>query len=340
MRPELDERILNGVGGYVRRGLMTLALAATLFGSLAVSSGSSAAASNGPQQMTPADAEHVYATTWQKFGKAFVQGQLGAVRSLATPHVFDVVAASTGCGCSWDTPHSNVAFSIPIEHGYPESFLAQISTPAPPHSIYSPFVTLVVFTKSAATEPWLVAYFVRYAGTMKYLSRSVVGSAPPTLLPITNADDQLVNFLTAMVTTGTPPPDDDWTVSGSLADELQNYLQTKSDIAAEGAQQQTSFEALDNSAAFAYPEGDIVCSTYASHSTVTPLPGRSPITQPSNQTEWGDQLAPGTYSSLTKLGIHDVCFSIDTRSNPQTNDTETISFQGGVYQISGTPSSA
>jgi hypothetical protein len=330
------------MGVLLRRGLISLSVALLVFGSLSMvtSVRPVAAANQELQQLTPAGAEQVYTTTWQKFAYAFVQGQLDALHSLATPHVIDIVAASTGCGCSWDTPHSKVVFSIPFQRSYPESFLAQISTPAPPHSIYSPFVTMVVFTKSAASKPWLVAYFVRYAGTMTYLSHTIVGSAPPTLLPITSAVRQLVDFLTAMVTTGTPPPNDNWTVSGTLADELQNYLQTKEDVAAGGDQQQTVFTALENSVAFAYPRGDIVCSSYSSQSTVTPSTGSPPIVQPSDQYQWGSLLAPGTYSSLSKLGMHDVCFSIDTTNAPQSNDTETISFQGGVYQISGVPSPA
>jgi hypothetical protein len=35
--------------------------------------------------------------------------------------------------------------------------------------------------------------------------------------------------------------------------------------------------------------------------------------------------------------MHDACFSIDTVDNPQQDDTEAISFSGGVYQINGTP---
>lgn len=325
------------VGGFVRRGLIALGLMAAISGSIVTSCAAAVSAKSGLPQMTFEQAQRVYATTWQKFGNAFVQGQLGDLDSLGSPHVLDIVAASTGCGCSWNTPHSKVLFSIPLRRGYPESFLAQIATPAPPHSIYSPFVTMVVFMKSAPASPWLVAYFVRYAGTMKYLTQSIAASAPSTLLPVSNASTQLTNFLTAMVTTGAPPPDDNWTVSGTLADELQNYMQTKNDVAAGGDQQQTQFHPLDSSIAFAYPKGDIVCSSYSSVSVVTPSPGSSPITQPPDQNQWGGSLAPGTYSSLTKLGMHDVCFAIDTVDNPGRNDTETISFQGAVYQTTGVP---
>ncbi len=140
-----------------------------------------------------------------------------------------------------------------------------------------------------------------------------------------------------MVTTGTPTPDDNWTVSGTLADELQNYQQTKADVAAGGDQQQTVFSAVDHSVVFAYPEGGILCASYSSTSDVTPSVGSPPIQQPEDQREWGALLAPGSYSNLSKLGMHDVCFSVDTKDDAPHVDTETISFSGGVYQMSGTP---
>ena len=66
---------------------------------------------------------------------------------------------------------------------------------------------------------------------------------------------------------------------------------TKSDIAAGGDQQQTIFTALDQSSAFTYPGGDIVCSSYSSTSTVTPSAGSPLIIQPDDQSQWGDLLA-------------------------------------------------
>jgi hypothetical protein len=266
---------------------------------------------------------------------AFVQGQLRAVQPIATPHVHEIVAASTGCGCSWATPDSKVSFSIPPQQNYPESFLAQISTPAPRDSIYSSFVTMVVFTKSAAESPWQIAYFVRYAGTDKYLTRSIVEAAPPAPFDISERPAGLAAFFTAMVTTGTPPPGDDWVVVNALDDTLQDYLNTKADVAAGGDQQQTTFTALDHSIAFAYPKGDIMCASYNSYSTVTPSVAGQSIVQPQDQSQWGAQLPPGTYSSLTKLGMNDMCFSVNITDNGSQSITAPISFQGGVYQVSG-----
>jgi hypothetical protein len=286
--------------------------------------------------VTLAEAQQVYATTWQKFGFAFAWDEPGQLKALTSPQAFDVASAMSSCGCGWDTPHSQVFFSIPPQQSYPESFLAQISTPVPPHSKFSPFVSIVVFTKPDASKPWQVAYFVRYAGTLRYLDGSMTSSTTRTLFPVSDVPVQLADFFTSMVTTGTPPPDDNWTLSGTLAEELQNYQTTKLDIAAEGDQQQTQFQAVGHSVLFPYPDGDLMCASYSSYSTVTPLPGHPPIVQPLDQSTWSGLLSPGSYSSLSKLGMHDVCFSIDTVDNPHQDQTDTISFSGGVYQIAGT----
>jgi hypothetical protein len=326
--------------GPARRGLIALLLTASVLGPIAIAGAPTAAAAV-PQapQVTLAAAQRVYTTTWLKFGQALALDQPSILKALATPRAFEVATAMSSCGCGWETPHSKVLFSIPPQKDYPESFLAQISTPAPPLSGYSPFVSIVVFTKSGANTPWQIAYFVRYAGALQYLDSSMASSTRRTLFPFSDVPAQLAEFFTSMMTTGSPPLGDSWTVSGTLAEELQSYQTTKSDIAAGGDQQQTQFEAVDHSVLFPYPSGDLMCASYASHSTVTPSPGSPPIVQPQDQSTWSDLLSPGAYSSLSKMGMHDVCFSIDTVDNPHQDDTEAISFSGGVYQIDGTSTS-
>ncbi len=304
---------------------------------LSTANAATAGAQTPAPQVTFADAQHVYATTWQRFGQAFALDQPSFLKPVTTANAFDVAFSMSSCGCGWVTPHSKVLFSIPTQQDYPESFLAQISTPAPPDSGYSPFVSIVVFTKAGASVAWRVAYFVRYAGTFSYLDSSLVSATRKTQFPFGEVPAQLANFFTSMMTTGSPPLGDNWTLSGTLAEELQNYKTTASDVAAAGGQQQTQFEAVDHSVLFPYPRGDLMCGSYSSYSTVTPSSASSPIVQPLDQSTWSSLLAPGTYSSLSKLGMHDACFSIDTVDNPQQDDTEAISFSGGVYQINGTP---
>jgi hypothetical protein len=287
-------------------------------------------------QLTIAEAQHAFDATWPKFDRAFAQGQLSTVADFSTTDVLEAVAASTGCGCTWTTPHSRTLFSVPVQHGYPLSFLAQIATPAPPHSIYSPFVTMAVFTKARSQSPWLVAYLIRYAGEMKELTSSVVRAAPSATFPITEVGSQLTRFFTAMATTGVAPADDNWPQTGSTGQEVQDYLSVKASIQQMGDQQQTMFSPVDNSMAFAYPDGDIMCGSYSSVSTVT-TPPDAPAVQPDDQSTWGGSLAPGSYTSLTKTGMHLYCFTVDTVASAVTDETNPLSFFGSVYRTTGTP---
>ena len=51
----------------------------------------------------------------------------------------------------------------------------------------------------------------------------------------------------------------------------------------------------------------------------------------------GRVLAPGAYTSLTKLGMNLFCFKVNTVANPVTDETNPLSYLGSVYSITGTP---
>ncbi len=314
-----------------RRGarLTTLCSAVVVVALFALSAG--AQATQAPvRQLTVPQALQAFNAIWPKFDSAFAKGQLDELAKYGTPDILKTAGGSVGCGCSWTTPHSSVKFSVPVQSQYPLSFLAQISTPAPTDSEYSPFVTLVVLTKVQARGQWRVSYMIRYSGDSTYLKTSAVEAAPPIEFNINVVGSQLADFFTAMVTSGSPPPNDDWPPTGSTGQELQDYVDTKAGVEASGAIQQTTFTALDNSPAFAFPDGDLMCGTYESQSNVTSATA-SPLVQPADQITWGGGLAPGTYSSITKFGLHDFCFIVNSR----TNVVNPISFFGGVYETTG-----
>jgi hypothetical protein len=315
---------------FVALGVVSVALL-VLFGTSGPASGDESQV----PQLTVQEAQMAFAATWPKFDDAFVQGQLQILARYSTAELLEAASGATGCGCAWSTPRSKVLYSVPYEHAYPVSFLAQISTPAPPDSIYSPYVSLVVMTKSGPKAQWRVAYLVRYASAQRYLTSSVIGAAPEATFPITQVVSQLAMFFTAVANTGSPPPDDNWPQSGSTGQEVQNYLDTKANVERMGDQQQTSFSAVDTSVAFAYPHGDLMCGDYRSISTVA-APPNVPIVQPTDQITWG-ALAPGTYTSFTKLGMHQVCYSVDTTADSTKDMVNPISFFESVYQTTGSP---
>jgi hypothetical protein len=292
----------------------------------------SAAAANSPL-LTVAQATQAFDTTWPRFDAAFVQGQLGVLRQYSTQDVFEAASGATGCGCTWYAPDSSALFSVPPQQHYPLTFLAQMKMPAPPHSIYSPYVTLVVLTKSTAQSQWKVAYLIRYASAHGYLTSSLAQTPSRAASPLSWMTPDLADYLTTYATTGSPPPGAVWLDAGSLATEAQQTLDVQAEVTAIDDHQQTGFSAVDNSAAFAYPGGDIICGSYMETALVKPNPPKTVITQSASGDPWGGGLAPGSYSSLSKIGLTLVCFHATTTQRP--NLIAPISFFGGVYQLSG-----
>jgi hypothetical protein len=162
------------------------------------------------------------------------------------------------------------------------------------------------------------------------LTASTVQTPPRASFDIGVVSSQLAQFFTAVVTTGTPPPSDNWPQTGTTGQEVRDFLQTKAIVHLNGGTRQTLCSPLGKSPALAFPGGDIMCSADSSDSTVTPQPNSSLI-QPADRTVWGPQIRPGRYSSLTKVGLHEFCFAVHT----QTGVVNPISFFGGVYETTG-----
>lgn len=286
--------------------------------------------------MTVTQAKDAFETTWPPFEAAFVRGQLGVLHLYATEDVFQAASGATGCGCTWDTPDPSPLFSVPPQRHYPLTFLAQVKTPAPPHSIYSPYVTIVVFTKSTARSRWKVAYLMRYAGDHGFLTSSKTEAPSKASSPLTWMTPDIADYLTTYAQTGAPPPGTVWLDGGALATEAQQTRDVQAEVAALGDQQQTQFNAVDNSAAFAYQGGDIICGSYMELALVKPMPPKTVIVQSAGHSPWGRGLDPGSYASLSKTGLNLVCFHANTTQ--RRNVIAPISFFGGVYQLRGNSS--
>jgi hypothetical protein len=77
------------------------------------------------------------------------------------------------------------------------------------------------------------------------------------------------------------------------------------------------------------PYGDLICITLGLSEVIT-SPSGSPIVQPSDESQWGDLLAPGSYSSLDELAVFDTCF-FEVRSgwiSQVTNIGGTVAIKG------------
>jgi hypothetical protein len=284
--------------------------------------------------LTVAEARAAFSSTWSPFASGFACGNPLLLYEYASPKMVDAIIGWFNCGCGpWPASLTDVRLSVPPQTQYPLQFLAELSGKVPVirHTGYhgQALTREVVFTKTSASTPWLVTYMIGYDGASTYLAASSVQSPAPVPFDITIVGGQFAAYFQSMVNTGVPPPDNNWPATGSVKDELNRYDGVVQAIDASGEAQQMTFAASEHSTAFAMPGGDIMCGDFTSKQTVT-SPSGQPISQSRKGQPWGPLLIPGSYSSVTKLGVHDYCFTTTTDGL-----TTPISFFGGVYEIDG-----
>jgi hypothetical protein len=290
-----------------------------------------AAPARGPSLNLPM-ARQAFDTTWPSFSSGFAHKNLAKVNRNSTGEMEQAVVGYYSCGCAtWVLHDYTVRFSVPIEQQYPLSFLAEVAGLDVQHQ---GMVEEVVLTKSGPSDRWRVAYMVAYEEESRFLGSSALRAAPPMPFDITRVGTELSHFFQTIVNTGTPPADDSWPLTGPLKQQVYHDLGVKQLIEEEGDSQQSIFVPTDHSSAFSYPSGDIMCGAIDSSALITTPTGYVTV-QPANRSNWGSLLAPGAYSSLTKTGVEDYCFTATTGGL-----TTPISFFGGINKIVGSSENA
>jgi len=126
-----------------------------------------------------------------------------------------------------------------------------------------------VLSKANPLDRWRVAYVVALEKTNPLLGPSAVQPAPPMPFDITIVGGELAGFFDSIVNTGDFPENDNWPLTGALRQLVYHDLGVKQVIEREGNSQQTTFVPGDNSSAFAYPSGDIMCGAIDSTALIT-----------------------------------------------------------------------
>ncbi len=317
---------------WSRRSLLGVLVALTVFMVTAIGGlVSGAAPARGPS-LNLRMAGQAFSTTWPGFSSGLAHKNLAKVSSYSTGEMEQAVVGYYSCGCAtWLLHDYTVRFSVPIEQQFPLSFLAEVAGLDAQHQ---GMVEEVVLTKTSTSDRWRVAYMVDYEEESRFLGPSAVRAAPPMLFDITRVGTELSYFFQTIVNTGRPPADDNWPLTGALKQQVYHDLGVKQAIEEDGNSQQSTFVPADHSSAFAYPSGDIMCGAIDSSALITTPTGYVTV-QPANRSNWGSLLAPGAYSSLTKTGVEDYCFTATTGGL-----TTPISFFGGIDNIVGSPENA
>jgi hypothetical protein len=272
-------------------------------------------------------------STWRGFAEAFATGNRQSLNKYADQSVQQAVAGWYECGCSpWPTAYNSVDFTAPPQATYPLSFLAEIHQR---DYDLSPLGVDAVFTKESAKAPWLISYLVSFipsTGSIPDLSGTSIGAEPPPIpFDITIVGSQFASFFTTVFDTCSIPAQS-WPQTGSMAQETNRILEDCQALPAEGLKESLTYQATAHSPAFALPGGDFMCGELRWTSTITTTTGK-PVVQPADQSEFGPELAPGSFGSVTNDGVRDACWFGDVNGGAHP-----VSFFGGVYNRIGNPS--
>lgn len=277
--------------------------------------------------------QQAFDSTWPKFAEAFATGDRTALFGYADLNVLQAVAGWYECGCAiWPTAYKQVYMSAPPQTSYPLSFFAQIEQKG---FDLSPMDVDAVFTKDSSSSPWLVSYLISFNATSEppgELTMTTIDTEPPPVpfnMPIVG--NQLASFFQTAFDTGKPPTTS-WPQTGSIAQETNQIIESSHSLSSSELKETVDYVANATSPTFAAPGGDLMCGEIWWQSVITPT-NEQPMVQPTDQSKWGEELAPGSYSSITNNGLGDACWFGSTGGV-----VTPLSFFGGVYSRTGTAS--
>ncbi|MHB8320279.1 MAG: hypothetical protein ACYDEP_13820 [Acidimicrobiales bacterium] len=292
--------------------------------------------SHGPVQSGLVNAsveQAVIKSTWMPFAKSLVYDQPQQMARFADPSVVNETTGALSCGCSpWPPLYSSISYSAPVQTSYPLYFLAMIQGKDYEGSSQ---VRTVVFTQPSPTAPWKIAYMAAYGGVVQPFnisSRSLSGLSSSSQAPISDllaAPQDIENIFQQIDQYGTMPT----LPTGLVNDGLLQHLMTSSQstyyqYANEGFTQTTTHTLRSVSPVFRLPAGLYYeCTNISLTGSVS---SATPIVQPPDQSQWGNLLAPGSYTTISFSAANTYCFSYSPGVGAMLSDR-----WGGAYSYTG-----
>lgn len=290
-------------------------------------------------RVTQAVTENVLATTWAGYAQAMVSNNRGLLIGFTTRSALNDSVATLDCGClSGPLTYSTTAISAPPQVGYPLSFMAGLSGTG-----YNQLSQTwwVIFTKTSASAPWLVAFIAGYAegGGLNGFTAFSALSPAPVPYPLQDAPRAYADFyqkLDETLDAGTGAPTN-FAHNNLLEDEVNNTTEIDEQQKAEGLKQTFTHSVDQVSPIFAQVihgslYGSMECFSIRATDEITSANG-SPIVQPQDQEAWGNLIPPGSYASMHFTREDDACVE-ESFTSGITLDSDS----GGNYVISTTPS--
>ncbi|MDQ1625717.1 MAG: hypothetical protein QOJ49_1215 [Actinomycetota bacterium] len=275
--------------------------------------------------VTTAEAESVFRAFWPRHERALVAHDLGALQHLDAGAAADYERGALACGCLHLTgarPMLALEFFVRRQSRYPANFVveAETSQGGPPE------VEIFVFRKAAAGAPWLVIQNSRIGA--EDWNGHVPGHSliPPDgyALPPSKAQHaKALGLARALAAewqrakeTGRVPSRSAFQLSGRTAGRMQQIAAFPQDTEqANGLLGHATFYVDPRDPLVEVNENgvDLACQPVRETMVYRPHPGKMLVQDPA-RSFWGTLLAPGRYSTVTKLGSWQTCFRIDERA--------------------------
>lgn len=278
--------------------------------------------------VTAAQAGQVVRAFWPAHEYALLNRNLALLGRLDTGAAASYEQGAVACGCLfWGRARTfeNAWYAVPEQRSYPAHFLAEAQWTANGTT----WTDLLVFTKSAAGRPWLLAEDSGYGpllGQQVGLGhlRTVEGS--DYALPVTRQQHvraqtlarQLAQLWQRAKQTGRIPTSSVFNLTGNLRTQLQSFATNRQDTLqtnGELGHYTFSVDSADRMYEFDDSGYDIACQVVRD-TVVSRDPTGAPIVQDVGRKAWGPLLAPGRYRTVTSRDAWQTCFVISPTSQP------------------------
>lgn len=255
------------------------------------------------------------------------------LRSFVAPTALEVIVAEASCGCLQIPrfPPDSVEYSVPVEHSYPLSFLAETDNrlyqqPGGPTFHY---LFLTLFEKLAPKAPWMITYFL--ASTTPHLIAPDAAStgARPSASSASRYLRLLVGAMNGARLSGSIPAGNPWlqapsgTVLGILFSQLiADHRADVADHESSGA----AYTISNFSPTFDTSIGTLECATIEADSVYHDQ------VQARVDPTYGSLLAPGDYATVSVHATREACVVV-SRSGAFR---ELEGIYGGIWRVVGT----
>ena len=316
------------------------------------------------QVITPYQAQHLTYLFWPMEERALATNDAAAtdmIESGPAAEIADAISCENqklGKNIRVARPETAINVYVPHQTEYPARFVAEVQTVVYPSAIAeappgTQYLEFLVFVRSDRKSSWKAVIDTGAAAVPGADGHSTVPGtnldvdAPrPLWIDPANVPQALASYWQRWFNVGVPPVDNPF-APGRWTNEQGQVIETgKLTELERGIVDHTSYytdTSHDGLYQFAVNDGDsydVTCFTVRYRSTLTPA-NTGLLYQDATRSHYGGHLQPGSYSSITILGLHQSCAYIPM-TQPQSAAVGgpgigVLGGQGGEVDVTGVP---